>query len=300
MRTGEPVLVPAQLVLMYDPSRFREERIGYPTSGGLAFHRDRRRAILHGFYEIVERDAIDVRWMCRLAPPRVQVDVADVMASEWGLAKPRLETPGVGSMAIYLNTLDVPLPVLSAISIVSSRAERTLLSGGGAWSSRERALRQAVFELGQAQAALRAFRPTGMTAIAPDTDPSQMHDFFDVALYYGYPENHRRLSWYLEDGGVVDWDAVPSRHFSGLAEEYDAFLGLLSERDLNPVVVDLDDACPPGVHLTKVIVPELTQAFIPSHPYLGHPRFSTLPKALGLRDRALTFADLHVDPVPFS
>ncbi|TML20412.1 MAG: hypothetical protein E6G32_10160 [Actinobacteria bacterium] len=300
LRNGDPVLVPAQLVLMYNPGRFREERVGYPTSGGLAFHRDRRGAILHGFYEIVERDAIDVRWMCRLAPPRVDVDVAEVMASEWGLARPRLETPGIGPMAVYLNTLDVPLPVFSAISIVTSRTERTLLSGGGAWSSRETALRQTVFELGQAQAALRAFQPTAMTAIAPDTDRSHMHDFFDVALYYGFPENHPRLSWYMEDGGVVDWAAVPSRQFGDLTEEYDAFLGLLAELDLNPVVIDLDAACPPGVHLTKVIVPELSQAFIPSHPYLGHPRFSTLPEALGLRDRALAFADLHVDPVPFS
>jgi ribosomal protein S12 methylthiotransferase accessory factor YcaO len=238
--------------------------------------------------------------MCRLPPPRVEVDVAEVLASEWGLARPRLETLGVGPVTIYLNTLDVPLPVLAAISIVASRKERTLLSGGGAWSSRETALRQAVFELGQSQAALRAFQPTEMTAIEPDTDPSTMHDFFDVALYYGFPENHHRLSWWREDGGVVDWEAVPSRRFDSLTDEYDAFLDLLAELDLNPVIFDLHDACPPGVHLTKVIVPELTQAFIPSYPYLGHPRFSTLPAALGLRDRALTFADLHVDPVPFS
>jgi ribosomal protein S12 methylthiotransferase accessory factor len=288
LRTDEPVLVPAQLVLMYNPSRFHEERIGYPTSGGLAFHRDRRRAVLHGFYEVVERDAIDVRWLCRLAPPRVDVDVAEILGAEWGLGAPRLATPAVTPMAVYLNTLDIPLPVLAAISIVTARQERTLLSGGGAWSDRTTALRQAVFELGQAQAALRAYQPTGAAAIARDTPVSQMHDFFDVALYYGFPENRSRLSWYMEDGGTVGWTEVPSRAFSDLADEYDAFLALLDELDLDPVVVDLDDACPPGVSLTKVIVPELTQAFIPSHPYLGHPRFSEFG------------SQLNADPVPFS
>jgi ribosomal protein S12 methylthiotransferase accessory factor len=289
LRSGEPVLVPAQLVLMYNPNRFQEERIGYPTSGGLAFHGDRRRAILHGFYEVVERDAIDVRWMCRLAPPRVDVDVAEILRREWGLAAPRLETPAVTPMAVYLNTFDIPIPVLAAISFVTARQERTLLSGGGAWSDRRTALRQAVFELGQAQAALRAYQPTGSGTIERETPASQMHDFFDVALYYGFPENHPRLSWYLHDGGVVEWDAVPTRSFADLTEEYDAFLGLLSEYDLDPVVIDLDEACPDDVSLTKVIVPELTQAFIPSHPYLGHPRFARLP-----------YGELSADPVPFS
>jgi hypothetical protein len=92
----------------------------------------------------------------------------------------------------------------------------------------------------------------------------------------------------MEDGGTVGWTEVPGRTFSDLADEYDAFLALLGDLDLDPVVVDLDDACPPGVSLTKVIVPELTQAFIPSHPYLGHPRFSEFG------------SQLNADPVPFS
>jgi ribosomal protein S12 methylthiotransferase accessory factor len=43
---GTTILVPAQFVLMYDHRRATEDRIGYPTSGGLAFHCDRRRAVL--------------------------------------------------------------------------------------------------------------------------------------------------------------------------------------------------------------------------------------------------------------
>ena len=300
LRTGEPILVPAQLVLMYSQTGVRETRIGYPTSGGLAARRDRRQAILHGLYEVIERDAINLRWMCRLAPPRVAVSVAEVLSSEWELFPPRLETPAVGAMAVYLNTLDVPIPVFTAVAFVRSRAERTLLSGGGAWSNRQRALAQTVFELGQAQTALRAFSTGGPKQVGPDTDPAQMTDFFDVALYYGYPQNHPRLSWYLHDGGTIEWQATPNRVFRDEDDEFDVMVELAGAAGLDPIVIDLDGACPPGLHLTKVLVPELTQAFIPSHPYLGHPRFSEVPLRLGLRDRPLELAELTTDPLPFS
>ena len=298
--TGQPVLVPAQLVLMYSQTVAREAHIGYPTSGGLAFHRDRRRAILHGLYEVIERDAVNLRWMCRLAPPQVEVDVAEVLASAWELFPPRLETPAVGPITLYLNTVDVPIPVFTAMAFVHSRPERTLLSGGGAWSTRERALAQTVFELGQAQTALRAFRADSPKHVGPDTDPARMTDFFDVALYYGYPENHARLAWYREDGGTIAWDDVPELLFHDDEEELDAVVELLEAADLDPIVVDLDGACPPGLHLTKVLVPELTQAFIPSHPYLGHPRFSDVPFRLGLRDEPFADGELSADPPPFS
>jgi ribosomal protein S12 methylthiotransferase accessory factor len=300
LRSGEPILVPAQLVLMYSQTVTREARIGYPTSGGLAFHRDRRRAILHGLYEVIERDAVNLRWMCRLPPPRVDVDIADVLSSEWKLFPPRLETPAVGPIAVYLNTVDVPIPVFTAIAFVRSRSDRTLLSGGGAWSTRERALAQTVFELGQAQTALRAFRPGSPKHVGPDTDPAQMTDFFDVALYYGYPQNHARLSWYQDRGDSIAWEDTPGQRFRDDAEEFEWMFELLESAGLDPVVFELDGACPPGTHLTKVFVPELTQAFIPSHPYLGHPRFAEVPVHLGLSNHPLEHTELTADPLPFS
>jgi ribosomal protein S12 methylthiotransferase accessory factor len=299
LRTGERIFVPAQLVLMYSQTVTGETRIGYPTSGGLAFHRDRRRAILHGLYEVIERDAVNLRWMCRLPPPRIDVDIADVLSLEWDRF-PRLETPAVGPISVYLNTLDVPIPVFTAIAFVRSRSDRTLLSGCGAWSSPSRALAQTVFELGQAQTALRAFRPGSVKHVGPDTDPARMTDFFDVALYYGYPQNHARLSWYRDGGGSIAWDETPGKRFCDDHEEFEWMFELLEAAGLDPVVIELDGACPPGMHLTKVLVPGLTQAFIPSHPYLGHPRFAEVPRRLGLRNRPQEYADLTGDPLPFS
>ncbi len=298
--TGEAILLPAQLMLMYYTPRPGEPSIGYATSGGLAFHSDRRRAILHGLYEFIERDAINLRWYCRLAPPRVEVDLVSVLARHLGLRQPRMSTPVVDGVRIYLNTVDVSIPVLTAIAVDSSRREHAFLGGGGAWSRRERALTQALFEVGQSRNALKVYQPTATKQIRADSAALEMTDFFDAAIYYGYAENLPRLSWYMAGEKVLPWETVTTFHFSDEAEEYEVMLDWLAAMGLTPIVLDFSGACWPGVSVTKVFIPQLTQACIPSHPYLGHTRYSDLPQRLGLVDRRLEFRDLNSDPVPFS
>jgi ribosomal protein S12 methylthiotransferase accessory factor len=74
----------------------------------------------------------------------------------------------------------------------------------------------------------------------------------------------------------------------------------LGRRELNPIVLDLGGACPPGMAITKVYVPGLTHACPPRNPTLGHPRFYEIPRQLGFSDRRLTFEDLNPDPIPFA
>ncbi len=295
-----PILVPAQLVLMYDHRHAAEERIGYPTSGGLAFHCDRRQSILRGIYECIERDAINVRWHCHLAPPRVAVDLVEFLAEDLDIRAARLSTPIVKEVEVYVSTLDVPIPIFSAIAFNRSRRERAFMSGCGAASGKTQALAQALFELGQSQAVLNLGQLAGMRNIEASTDPSQMTDFSDAALYYGYAENLPRLSWYTAGQQVMPWDAVPTFSSQGVKEEYKSMTELLRALGLRLIVVDLGGNWWPDVFVTKVLLPQLTQAGVPSHPYLGHPRFYELARRLGVADRTLEYLDLNPDPVPFS
>lgn len=297
--SDEPVLVPAQLVLVYYGLRRSEARIGYPTSGGLAFHSDQRRAVLHGLYEVVERDAINVRWYCRLPPPSVDVDLADMLARDLHLRPGRLSTPSIDRVRIYLNTLDVPIPVFSAVAIDRARRDQALMMGGGASSRREQALEQALFELGQCRTALKFEKTLHAKTVAPDTTVLDMDDFFDALVYYGHAENLPRLSWFTGTPASVAWAAVPSFEFDSPEEEFAAALRWLEPLGLRPIVLDLSAACWQGAAVTKVFVPGLTQASVPSHPFLGHPRFYQLPLHLGLAERLLRFADLNTDPPPF-
>ena len=177
--SGKTVLVPAQLIHIYYNHHPGEAQIGYPTTGGLAFHTDPRLAILHGIYEYVERDAINIAWYCRLPPPRIEVDLASFLKHQ-GFPFGRMTTPCLPKVDVFLNTLDVDWPVLTAVAIDAWREERAFLGGGGASFSRDRALMQAVFELGQSRTALKFYRPIGWKNIGPRSVVSEMTDFFDA------------------------------------------------------------------------------------------------------------------------
>jgi len=297
--SGESVLVPAQLVLMYYMRHPQELLIGYPTSGGLAFHTDREQAILHAIYEVIERDAINVSWYSRITPAKVDVDIKEFLAREHNLSQSRLSTPDIPEIGVWLNTLDLPVPIFTVIAIDRSRSQRAFLGGGGSGSKREIALAQALFELGQGRIALRGYLPTGMKNIRPETNISELTDFFDSAIYYGFSQNLPKLDWYIFGTRSVRWEDVPSLHYEDASKEYAVTLELVRAAALNPIVLDFGSACWAGTVLIKVLIPELTQASVPSHPYLGHPRFYRARKLSFGEDELLSSEDLNTDPMPF-
>jgi ribosomal protein S12 methylthiotransferase accessory factor len=295
--SGDEVLVPAQLVLFHWRRSRDEPVIGYATSGGLAFNTDRRRAILHGLYECFERDAINLRWYCRLPPPLVDLPLEDSVRRQVGSPMLRLSTPDIAVPQVYLNTLDAPIPVFTVMTEDESRADRAFLAGGGAWGHKERALTQALFEIGQMRTGFGLFG-WQWTHIPPDATTAGLTNFFDASVLYGYRSQIGRVGWYRSGAVTVPWDRVPSLSASD-EEAYEEVVGWLRRGGHRPVVFDLGDACWPGTVITKVFLPTLTQAFVPAYPYLAHPRFYRLPHELGLAEAPLTYADINVDPLPF-
>jgi len=299
---GEPVLVPAQLVLLYQRVNPREAPIGYATTAGFAFHPSRRRALLHGLYEVMERDALNLRWYARLAPPRVDVDVPEVMSTHFGVGMLRTSTPYVAEPRVFLLSLDMPVPVLAAIAFDGSRAERIFLGGSGGASTRVAALAQALSELGQLQTGFRFEDPFGRAPIYADTPLSELEEFFDAPLYYGHAANVHRTYWFTSSDEAMPWSAVPD--LAGGEEdeekEYKAMTGWLESAGIRVVVFDFAGASGSGLAVTKVFLPQLTQACPPGNPMLGHPRFAEVPQRLGLASRRLEFRDLNPDPIPFA
>jgi ribosomal protein S12 methylthiotransferase accessory factor len=298
--TGDSILVPAQLVLMYYKRHPAEPAIGFATTAGLAFHPSRRQAILHGLYEVIERDALNVCWYSRLPPPRVDVDIRHLLETHMSIRLARMSSPYVQEVQVFLMTLDTPIPVFAAVALDRSRDERAFLGGTGASSRRERGLTQALFEVGQSQTAFRLENPFGRDPIYADSDLSEVVQFHDAPLYYGHARNLPRTFWFMANEQVVQWEAVPTFRFTEEAEEYEAMIEWLRSSDLRPVVLDFDSACWPEMSITKVFVPELTQACPPLDPTLGHPRFYELPQRLGKAERRLEFRDLTPDPIPFA
>ena len=295
--SGEDVFVPAQLYLLYYKRAAGEPLIGYPTSGGLAFHPERQRAILHALYEFIERDAINVRWYCRLAPPQVKIDLSAFVHAQWHLRHTRISTPSLNNFQLYANTLDVPIPIFTVVTYDNSKKQGAFLGAGGAWSHRDRALAQALFELGQTRAVLNAYKP-GPNPIRADSNIKEMTEFLHGAIYFGFKENRSLLDWY-SSGESVDWDDIESLPFENTSTEYMAALQMVERTGLNPIVLDFSATGWGGASVLRVIVPELTGACVAAHPYLGHPRYNELPCRMGLAARPLRFCDLNRDPIPF-
>jgi ribosomal protein S12 methylthiotransferase accessory factor len=297
--SGEEIWVPAQMVLMYYKLQPGEPPIGYATTAGLASHASRRQAILHGLYEVVERDALNLRWYSRLPPPRVAVDLTEVLASSLGVSPSRMSTPYV-EVQTFLLTVDSPIPVLGAIAYDRERDERAFLGGTGASSRREEALCQALFELGQCQTGFRFEDPFGRNPIRADTDIADVVEFFDAPLYYGHARNLPRTYWFASSQSTLAWEDIPTGHFEDEEHEYRVMADWVAKCGLRPIVFDFDSACPPGLAITKVFVPQLSHACPPRNPTLGHPRFYEAPRQLGAAERPLSFEELNQDPIPFA
>jgi ribosomal protein S12 methylthiotransferase accessory factor len=296
--TGESIWVPAQLVLMYYRPAAGEPSIGYATTAGLAFQTSVRAAMLHGLFEVIERDALNVRWYSRLVPAKVDVNLTKVLAAGLNVPRARMTTPDL-DVNIFELTLDSPIPVLAAIGIDRAKQERAFLGGTGAAANRTEALAQALFELGQCQTGFHFEDPFGRNPIYHDADLSEVIEFFDAPLYYGHIGNLPRTYWFSGTAELVPWEAVRSIGADDVTV-YGLVDSWLRGRGLNPILIDFSDACPPGMSITKVYVPELSHACPPRDPMLGHPRFYEIPRSLGFNDHRLSFGELSTDPIPFA
>lgn len=298
LASGEEVLAPAQVILLYYRRARDEAAIGYPTTGGLAFHSSFERAVLHGMYEVIERDAINACWHSHIPPRRIRVDLGAALAAAGAPPRTRLTVAGIDSIELLLNTLDVPIPVITCFAVDGSRREKAFLSGGGAWGTRGRALTQSLFELGQCRNILKYHRPVHGKHILADSPQHELTEFFDSVVYYGFQENLPLLDWYRRDGETIAWEEVPDHPFDDPQAELRSMVERLSALGIRPLAFDLSGACWPGVRVVKTLLPQLTQAGVPSAPFLGHPRYYDLPKKLGLSDRTLTYEELNHTPVP--
>ena len=222
-----PCVYPLKSLFSYYKRLRREAPIGYPTSGGLAFHTDRSRAILHGLYEYIERDAINVRRYCRLAPPRVELDLTSIAHEAWHLRHARSRRPGRHRFDSTATSLDVPIPVFTAGSTTRGRMIRS--SAPRAWTSVSARSRRRCSNWGRrAPCSVVCGRPGRDSGRQPYID---MRQFLDGALYFGHVENHPRLEWYVSGGRTIDWNDI-----SGPGPETTA--QWLLRAGLTPIVLD--------------------------------------------------------------
>lgn len=305
--TNQDHWVPAQLVHLFYIAEPGEPRIGVSSSGGLATHVNDDEALSHGLLEVIERDAVNLSWFCRIPLTKLVLDhpFRDPLINRWIADAER-----VGNhFEFYVHRLDMDeVYVVTAISWDEQADSNGYMAGGGVGLSIEQAVRSALSEVVQAERMVRtpllaedwelAEGFARMFGIDRDAKPEDFANFIQVVPYYGYPENQAKLDWYFRapDQPTVSLSELTAQR---PAHEYSAILGLYRKHGMTPIAFDLTPDGFDKVKLRKVFVPELAPAFPPNLAMLGHPRYRHLRAKLGLEPSQWDMDDMPKDPLPY-
>ena len=306
--TGEDWWVPAQFVHLFYVPMGPEERIGASSSGGLATGYNDSHSLSHALLEVVERDALNLAWFCRIPLTRIVLDEPfhDEVITRWMKIA---ERAGM-KVNFYLHRLDMPeFFVVTASAVEPDLTAHSYMSGGGVGIEIEQAIRSALAEVVQAERMVRS--PTlaprweatqgfkKRFTVKRDAKPEEFTNFIQVVDYYGFPENQAKLDWYLRDPAMPTIRLSECRTQHEEEDECERILQLYAKYNLTPIAYSLTPDVFANIRLYKVFVPELAPAFPPNIPLLGHRRYKELRRKMGISDQSWTSEDFPTDPLPY-
>lgn len=150
--TNEHKLLPTDLLYFkadasHKPVSVRADSNGNAAGGSL------EDAILQGFFELVERDAVGIWWYNRTQQPGVSLDS---FGDEWVAALPVAYRHLNRKLWVLDVTSDLGIPAMVAVSRRTDQASEDIMFGFGAHFDPRIALRRALTELGQMMSAVQA------------------------------------------------------------------------------------------------------------------------------------------------
>ncbi|MBT2454393.1 TOMM precursor leader peptide-binding protein [Streptomyces sp. ISL-86] len=237
-------------------------------------------ALIQGFLELVERDAVALWWYNRTRQPGVDLAAFD---EEWigrvrdGYRRAHRE------MWVLDLTSDLGIPVMAALSRRTDKPEQDVIFGFGAHFDPRVALRRALTEMGQLLPAVSGVRPDGSGYRITDPEPLS---WWHLATVANQP--------YLAADPTVaprtprDWQAVPG---GDLRDDVHRITELVSNKGMDLLVVDQTR---PDLNLpvVKVIVPGLRHFWARYAPG----RLFDVPVALGRLAEPTPYDQLN--PIP--
>ncbi|MFC0265536.1 YcaO-like family protein [Alloscardovia macacae] len=305
---GDEIYVPSQLIHLFYIRQTGEARIGVSSSGGLATHRNSCASLAHGILELIERDAANLSWFCKIPPRPIRFDrkLRDRDIERWLESAKRAGT----DITFYAHRTDCKgVTVVTAISVEKDLDEYCYLAGGGVGVTPEQAIRSAIAELVQSERMVRIplIAPNWrlvhgfnrLFGIHKEADNDDFDNFIQVVPFYGYSDNQKKLDWYLRDSEIPE--VMLSELPTELSEldEFEAALEICRTSNLTPIAFDLTPINFESIALTKVFIPELVPAFPPNMQMLGHERYSIFRRKMGESEYDLSFDDLETNPLPY-
>jgi ribosomal protein S12 methylthiotransferase accessory factor len=291
LMSGRRVWVPAVLVYLHLPVASPGERFTIPISTGCAAHTDLHRALAKGMCEVVERDAVALTWLQRLALPEIEVDLdAEPLAGH--LRKVR-GNPRV-RIHLYDATTDLGIPTVYGVEVSPHHPRVRTVVNCAADPDPVEAVSKVLREIAAVRIALRHLRPSA-------ADPDDFSILHDGALFMAEPQRAGRFDFLLAGGRRRPLSALPRHRFDDGLTEFTYVRERLAAAGHEAFAVDLttDEADRVGVTVVKVLVPSLQPlTFAPRVQFRAHPRLYQAPAAMGHPVHAE--AELNPWPQPFA
>jgi ribosomal protein S12 methylthiotransferase accessory factor len=294
----QPVLVPSQLCCLLSPLAPAEDLFIYSTSVGTAAGSSRDDAAVGGLLEVIERDAMNLRWFSGVRGANVPIKgdfVTFLRAQGWR----------VGAEVLWTDVDGVS--VVFAFAAHESAEELGWVCGSAGGLTFDEALSGAIRELAQSWAAVETIRSMAhgseqdrvrfrsLHVESPD-DVESVHETF---AYHGRSARRAALVTEFFDPHPVPLPAQPTR--GPVGNRLEEVKSILERNGLGAIVVDLTprrNEGSPSLTVVKCLIPGLTYPSIGRHCALGHRRFEAVSR---LREAMPPerWAERYGPPVPF-
>lgn len=189
----KPVWLPA-LLTYFGGNLSTSERFSQITTNGLATGMSVEDAALHALYELIERDAFMITWLCQLPGKRLILDESLNDAARGVIQK--LEQQGL-EIRCYLLRAVLDIPVVLCLSLGDGKNWPGATVGLGAHENPALAATKSILEQALMGPALRRELLTKRRRIPKRTN--QVNSALDHALYY-LPKSRARAFDFLDSG----------------------------------------------------------------------------------------------------
>jgi len=305
-----PVLVPEQCAYyrMTDLTREPNNRnhFVYEISNGCALGGCLEEAILHGLFEVAERDGFLMTWYAELPAPRV--DPRSFGDPGLNVQLDRLESRGF-QVHVFNTTYDLGIPSVWVMAVYQGRDGPQTVSAGGAHLNPLKAVQGGMAELAAGVFDLvRRYPKEREHALRLVTDAGRVRSMDDHALLYMLPEALNRFDFLLggdrpmksaRESFPAWYEGGPSRD---LAVDLEGCIQRFRGAGCDVIAVDQTplELRQAGLRAVKVLATgTLTMTFGEHMRRLeGAARLSTVPVSLGYRAAGPFRVNPHPHPFP--
>ncbi|MEK4360105.1 TOMM precursor leader peptide-binding protein [Paenibacillus sp. FSL M7-1455] len=309
LKEKREVLVPEQLVY-YADGHFRDQtnRFVYDSSNGLALGSSREEAVLHGLFELIERDHFLCAWYNRL--PLQELDIEDTGLDELKQLLYFLELVGI-QVRFFDITMELRVPSVWAVAYDTRKnALMKSYNAAAAHFIPEKAIESAAMEVITSlpiyEDALRRDEAMRERVRQLVGRPEAVTEFEDHVLYYASKENCRRGLGFLlnQDASAklpvrqayreIFYESSRFTH-EDLAEDLEQLASEVLQHYENIYVADVTpgEVAKFGLYAAKVLVPGMLPMTF------GHQHRRVIPERLSRERMRRGFCgEFEVNPEP--